>query len=118
MTRTLLIAYDLARPSQTRPQLAECVMSLGEAWARPLETVWMVRTRLTAEAVEARLADLLDAEDGLIVQEAKGDAQFVNTGARWFRPKRRAATEALEMAAVLAFPNGQNLEADSLEQAA
>ncbi|MBS0240982.1 MAG: hypothetical protein JSS20_02310 [Proteobacteria bacterium] len=111
MTRTLLIAYDLARPEQTRPQLADAVMSLGEAWARPLETVWLVRTRLAPEAVEAKLSELLDSDDGLMVQEARGEAQFVNTGARWFRPKRQAASAALETAAVLAFPqDGERFE--------
>lgn len=104
MTRTLLIAYELNAQSQTRPQLTEAIMALGEAWARPLETVWMLRTNLAAEAIEARLAPLLDEHDGLMIQETRGEAALANTGLRWFRPRRSAALEALETAAVLAFP--------------
>lgn len=104
MTRTLLIAYDLARPVDTRPQIAGLLMSIGEAWARPLDTVWMLRTRLSPDVIQERLAPLLGAEDGLMVQEARGEAAFANTGLRWFRPRRRSATAALETAAVLAFP--------------
>ena len=32
--RTLLVAYDLASPSSSKPHIAEAIMSLGEAWAR------------------------------------------------------------------------------------
>ena len=105
MTRTLLIAYELGNPSHTKPQLTEAIMALGEAWARPLDTVWMLRTSMSPDAVEARLTPLLDEHDGLMVQEARGDAVLANTGLRWFRPRRSAAMDALETAAVLAFPD-------------
>jgi hypothetical protein len=118
MTRTLLVAYDLGRPSDTRPQIAEMLMSIGEAWARPLDTVWMLRTHLVPEAVEARLTPLLGTDDGLMVQEARGEAAFANTGLRWFRPRRSMAAEALQMAAVVAFPDAQRGSEDRLEQAA
>lgn len=108
MTRTLLIAYELGNPSLTKPQLTEAIMGLGEAWARPLDTVWMLRTSMAPDAVEARLAPFLEEHDGLMVQEARGDAALANTGLRWFRPRRSAALEALETAAVLAFPATAN----------
>lgn len=108
MPRTLLIAYELGNPSLNKPQLTEAIMALGEAWARPLDTVWMLRTSLAPDAVEARLAPLLGENDGLMVQEARGDAAFANTGLRWFRPRRSAAMDALDTAAVLAFPTTAN----------
>jgi hypothetical protein len=103
MTRTLLVAYDLSQTTACRAQIAELLMTIGEAWARPLDTVWMVRTNLTAEGFEARLAPLLGTDDGLMVQEARGDAAFANTSLRWFRPRRQTALAALDMAAVAAF---------------
>lgn len=106
MTRTLLIAYDLASSSPSRAQIAETLMSIGESWARPLETVWMLKTRLAPEAVEARLAPLLGPDEGLMVQEARGEAALVNTAFRWFRPRRQAAAAVLENAAILAFADG------------
>ena len=96
--RTLVVAYDLARPEQNRPQVAEALMSLGEQWARPLDNVWYLRADIDAADVEARLATLLDAEDGLLVQEARGAAVMANTGLRWFR--RRQATTSV----VVPFP--------------
>ena len=88
-TRTLLIAYDIAVPSPARPALVEAIMTLGEAWARPLETVWYLRTTRPADEVEACLAPLVGDGDGLMVQETRGDACLVNTGVRWFRTRRR-----------------------------
>lgn len=118
MTRTLLVAYDLARPSETRPQIAEILMSIGEAWARPLDTVWMLRTQLAPEAIEERLAPLMGGDDGLMVQETRGEAAFANTNLRWFRPRRSVASEALRMAAVIAFPEPGQPCSDRFEQAA
>ena len=118
MTRTLLVAYDLTLPSETRPRIAEMLMSIGEAWARPLDTVWMLRTHLAPEQIEARLAPLLAGDDGLMIQEARGDAAFANTGLRWFRPRRSTAAEALQTAAVLAFRDSRQPGDDCYEQAA
>ena len=118
MTRTLLIAYDLSQSSEARAQIAETLMSIGEAWARPLDTVWMLRTKLAAEAVEAKLAPLLGSDDGLMVQEARGEASFANTSLRWFRPRRQAALAALETAAVLAFRDNRQEDDTALDRAA
>lgn len=118
MTRTLIIAYELSQPSESRTQLAELLMSIGEAWARPLDTVWMLRTKLSPEAVEGRLSPLLGDDEGLMVQEARGEASFANTGLRWFRPRRSTAMEALEMAAVIAFPEATAGSRDQLNRAA
>ncbi len=118
MTRTLLIAYDLAQTSAARAPIAEMLMAIGEAWARPLDTVWMLRTKLSIEAVEARLSPLLGADEGLMVQEARGEAAFANTSLRWFRPRRQTALAALESAAVLAFSDYRQEEHTALDQAA
>lgn len=118
ITRTILVAYELAHPDTTRPQIAETLMGLGEAWARPLDTVWMLRTRLPASDVEARLAPLLGPDDGLMVQEARGEGAFANTGLRWFRPRRHLALAAMESAARQAFPQHSADTPDALDEAA
>jgi len=118
MARTLLIAYDLSHTTAQRSQIAELLMAIGEAWARPLDTVWMVRTSLSVEAVEARLAPLLGADEGLMVQETRGDATFANTSLRWFRPRRQTALAALDMAAIAAFNEAPTDSSDALPRAA
>jgi hypothetical protein len=118
MARTLLIAYDLSHATARRSQITELLMAIGEAWARPLDTVWMVRTSLSAEAVEARLTPLLGSDDGLMVQETRGDATLANTSLRWFRPRRQTALAALDMAALTAFNEAPTDSPDALPRAA
>jgi hypothetical protein len=108
--RTFLVSYDLAKPQLNQPYLAEAIMSLGAAWARPLENVWYLRAEETQTEIEIRLARLLDEHDGLIIQETRGDARMLNTGLRWFRRRRGTlAVSPPEDAAsnVVAFPAGR-----------
>ncbi len=104
--RTYLISYDLARPARNKHALATIIMSLGAAWARPLEQTWYVRSELAETEIETRLAGLLDDEDGLIVQGvADVDAGVMtNTKLRWFR-QRRPAFELEVGGNVVAFPS-------------
>ena len=104
--RTYLVSYDLAKPSLNQPYLAEAIMSLGTAWARPLANVWYLKAEetsceITLAEIEARLSRLLDDEDGLLVQETRGDALMLNTGLRWFRQRRRGMADADN---VVSFP--------------
>ena len=100
--RTFLVSYDLANPAMNQPYLTDAIMSLGEAWARPLANVWYLRTDGEQSAIEGRLARLLDEHDGLLVQAVREEAAFRNTGLRWFRRRRRDG-EA-DASNVLAFP--------------
>ena len=100
--RTFLVSYDLANPAMNQPYLADAIMGLGEAWARPLANVWYLRTETAQDAIEGRLARLLDEHDGLLVQAVREEAAFRNTGLRWFRRRRRE--DALAPSNVVAFP--------------
>ncbi len=111
--RTYLVAYDLTRPHLNQCYLAEAIMSLGVAWARPLDTVWYVRVEGAENGIEGRLGRLLDENDGLIVQETKGEAALANTSLRWFRPRRAAtsgsdalAAPTVSTATLVQFPGG------------
>ena len=98
--RTYLVSYDLANPAMNQPYLADAIMSLGEAWARPLANVWYLRSDSGQDAIEGRLARLLDEHDGLLIQAVREDAAFRNTGLRWFRRRRREEDQSN----VVAFP--------------
>lgn len=99
--RLFLISYDLARSIRNKHAIATAIMNLSQAWARPLETTWYVRTNASDDDIQAELAGLLDSEDGLIVQAVSEAALLVNTSLRWFR-RRRPVAEAL--GSILAFP--------------
>ncbi len=100
--RTFLVSYDLANPAMNQPYIADAIMSLGEAWARPLANVWYLRTDGEQSMIEGRLARLLDEHDGLLVQAVREEAAFRNTGLRWFRRRRRDGDA--DASNVLAFP--------------
>lgn len=101
--RTFLVSYELAKPALNQPYLADAIMRLGDAWARPLQNVWYLRSLHTEAEIQARLSRLLDDEDGLVIQEAKGEAVLANTGLRWFRRRQHAAVP-VDAANVVPFP--------------
>ncbi len=101
--RTLLISYDLAKPHRNKHILAQEIMGLGTRWARPLEQTWYVSTERDEIEVEAKLAELLDADDGMLIQAVSEEAVLSNAQIRWFR-QRRADTGTAEMTNVIAFP--------------
>jgi len=102
--KTFLIAYDLAEPLANRRLVVDAIMSVATAWARPLDTVWMVRSDRTAGEIEAAITDALRDDDGLVVQDTRGEAHLVNTGLRWFRPRRSVALVAMADAVEAALP--------------
>ncbi|MEL6375482.1 MAG: hypothetical protein AAFR04_16115 [Pseudomonadota bacterium] len=101
-TATYLISYDLAEPATVRNILASEIMDLGEAWARPLASTWYVRTDEAPAAIESRLREHLDVDDGLLMQPVNDAALMLNTALRWFR-KRRDDRRVDEASNVVAF---------------
>ncbi len=101
--RTYLITYDLSSPH--RHALTGAIMSLGEAWARPLETTWYVQSPERAGTIERILKTHLDCEDGLLIQQVEADATLLNTSLRWFKKRHHTGAEAN----VVAFPSAPEL---------
>jgi hypothetical protein len=98
--RTYLISYDVAAPK--RHAIADAVMQLGEAWARPLDATWYVQSTERTDAVERRLRPFADAADGLLIQEVEANAVLLNTSLRWFRRRRAATLKAAQPVALAA----------------
>lgn len=98
--RTYLISFNVA--VSERHALADAIMQLGEAWARPLDTTWYVQSTERADAIERRLRPFLDAVEGLLIQEVEARALLLNTALRWFRRRRPARAEAGDVVALAA----------------
>lgn len=96
--RTYLITYDLSSPN--RHGLSGAIMSLGEAWARPLETTWYVQSQERPEALKTMLMAHLECEDGLLIQQVESNATLLNTSLRWFKKRLHTGAEVN----VVAFP--------------
>jgi hypothetical protein len=97
--RTFLISFDAATPE--RHALADAIMQLGDAWARPLETTWYVQSTERADAIERHLRPIAHGAEGLLIQEVETRALLLNTALRWFR-RRRSAPEAGTLVALAA----------------
>lgn len=112
--RTFLISYDLAKPVCNKHVLAQEIMAIGERWARPLEQTWYVSSEESEAGIEARLAGLLEENDGMLIQAVDEKAVLTNTSLRWFR-QRRAPVEIAEGSNVIAFPQPPAAPADQPE---
>ena len=100
--RTFLVSYDLADPAFNRNALTSAIMMLGQSWARPLAQTWYVKTDLAEGDIESLLGELLQHDDGLIVQAVDDEARLAGTSMRWFR--QRTLLHDLPQNNIVAFP--------------
>ena len=89
---TYLISFDAT--AADRHALSGAIMQLGEAWARPLDTTWYVQSAERADTIEEHLRPFTAAVEGLLIQEVEARALLLNTALRWFKRRRRTATES------------------------
>lgn len=71
---TLLISYDLRAPQKDYEKLSDHLKSYPN-WARPLESVWLIKTGQSAESVRDVIRDnYIDSNDKLLVVDVTGQA--------------------------------------------
>lgn len=65
---TLLISYDLRIPetSEDYKKLIDYIKTLGD-WAKPLKSVWIIKTFKSTSDIRDELIQKTDANDGLLV---------------------------------------------------
>lgn len=69
-----LISYDLIAPGQHYPQVHEAIKAINpNSWAKPLESVWLVKSELTAPNVRDKVMPAMDQNDKLMVIEITKD---------------------------------------------
>jgi len=69
---TLLVGYDLNKPSQNYEGLIDALKSYG-TWWHHLDSTWLVRTTKTPSQLRDELKELIDANDELLVMNVSGD---------------------------------------------
>ena len=69
----LLISYDLIAPGKDYEKLYEYLKGFPY-WAKPLESLWVVKTSKEYDIVRDEIKDFIDANDKLIVVDITGDA--------------------------------------------
>ena len=68
--RTYLISYDLIRP-ESLPEYIKLFNTIKTAnfWAKPLQSVWFVKTTLSSAQIRDELQKVIDANDKIVVIE-------------------------------------------------
>ena len=82
---TYIISYDLIRPGKDYSILINHIKTYAK-WAKPLESVWLVKSSLTAEQVRNAVMAHVDVNDKLVVIEVTSRA------AAWFNLPQDVST--------------------------
>lgn len=69
MTKTISVSYDLRAPGRSYETLYAAIKRTGSAWARLLESLWVVVTNKTSAQVRESLSAHVDQNDQLLVAE-------------------------------------------------
>jgi len=74
MNKTYLITYDLRKPGRDYAALYRAIQSIASGCARPLESIWIVRSNYSAIQIRDQLNVHVDADDQvLVIRLANGD---------------------------------------------
>ncbi|MFH0959800.1 MAG: CRISPR-associated protein Cas2 [Pseudomonadota bacterium] len=63
----ILVSYDLHRPGKDYEKLWEHLKSY--AWAKPLESLWLVKTTYSAEQIRDDVINYIDQNDSVFVAD-------------------------------------------------
>ncbi len=75
---THLVSYDLIKPNKDYTSLITFLKSYA-VWAKPLESVWLIKNNFTAEETRNQIQKHTDANDKvLVVTVTKDTAAWVN----------------------------------------
>ncbi len=68
--KTYLISYDLIKP-ETLPDYKRLIDAIKTAtyWAKPLKSVWLIKTTLSSSQIRDELRKVTDLNDKLLVIE-------------------------------------------------
>lgn len=73
MNRVYSIQYDFRNPGQNYEKLIAAIKRLCPAWAKPLESCFVVISSMTAGQLRDSLTPYLDTNDRILVLQAGSD---------------------------------------------
>ncbi|HPW34554.1 MAG TPA: CRISPR-associated protein Cas2 [Candidatus Paceibacterota bacterium] len=73
--KTFLISYDLGVPETHSDYvlLSNHIKSFYSSWARPVKSVWILKSEKDTVQIRDEIKSVLDSNDKLIVVEMSGD---------------------------------------------
>lgn len=90
---TLMVSYDLSKPNRNYEELHKFLRSQVD-WCKPLESVWFVKTHLSAYDFAGAALKHMDADDHLLVTPVHGNSAWYNLDPRvveWLKETTLAA---------------------------
>lgn len=75
--KSYLISYDLIGPNRDYEAVIKKIKSYSK-WARPLESVWIIKTDNSAVTIRDNIASVMDSNDKIIVTLLSGEAAWRN----------------------------------------
>ena len=74
---TYLISYDLNAPGKNYNDLYEAIKNASNGtWCKPLSSVYIIHSSLSAKAIYDRLSPCLDSNDSVLIIEVKNNAYW------------------------------------------
>lgn len=87
-----IITYDLHKPTQDYKSLHDEIKALG-IWAKPMESFWILDTKLEAKDIRDKIKEVIDSNDKLLVMEVKKHwaSSAISKGVTdWLKHKNRS----------------------------
>lgn len=74
---TYLVSYDLNKPGKNYNDLYDAIKASSTGkWCKPLESVYIIESSLSALSVYNKLTPCLDRNDRILVIEVKGQSYW------------------------------------------
>lgn len=72
--KTYLVSYDLIRP-ESSPEYVKLIdlIKTASTWAKPLESVWLIKSNFSSMEIMKQLQTVTDANDKILVIEITND---------------------------------------------
>lgn len=96
MKRTIQINYDLRKPGRDYQPVYDYIKS-HDGHAKPLQSLWLVRTEKSAATIRDELMRLVDSNDKIATFDVTGDAwatSFSNAHTDWMKDHMGTAAAA------------------------
>ena len=74
---TYLVSYDLNKPGKNYDDLYEAIKNASNGtWCKPLRSVYIINSNLTAKAIYDKLSPCLDSNDLVLVIEVTKESYW------------------------------------------
>jgi hypothetical protein len=93
-TCTMQINYDLRKPGRDYQPVYDYIKSFPK-WARPLDSLWLVRTSKTAGTIRDEMGKLVDTNDEVAVFDVTGVSwatNFSDSTTEWMHQNMSASS--------------------------